>query len=90
MFYVGQRVIGKHIAGHLHNKCGRIVKIANNIAYVEWDENCMGHDCDGLAKDGHGWNIKFDYIIPLEINKEESIKLLVNKQISSEQYENIK
>ncbi len=42
-------------------ECGTVKKILTNNNYsVEFDKFVNGHDCYGLAKDGHGWNVTED------------------------------
>lgn len=60
-FKVGDRVkvkkntvtINKNTVG----ECGTVKKLLmNNYFAVEFDKFVDGHDCDGFAKEGHGWN----------------------------------
>lgn len=30
---------------------------SHEVLNVEWDKDCDGHQCGGLAKQGHGWNV---------------------------------
>lgn len=72
-FYIGQLV--EAIVDYPTNNeyihkgdIGRIVWL-NNCANVEWDKNVHGHSCGHKAKEGHGWNVNFYEIAPLdEIN----------------------
>ena len=47
------------------------------ILHVEWDEDCNGHQCGGLAKEGHGWNVNQRCVCELieEVDEDESIDL---------------
>ncbi len=47
--YEGKRLIGLQ---------GKIVYIEDDkYIGIEWDKDVGGHDCDGLAKDGYGWDV---------------------------------
>lgn len=40
------------------DKIGTIVNIRTTGVFgVEFDEHIHGHDCDGYARLGHGWNL---------------------------------
>lgn len=44
-------------------ECGTVKKLLTDNYYsVEFDKFVGGHDCDGFAKDGHGWNCAEDAI----------------------------
>lgn len=30
----------------------------DSIVYVDWDDDVCGHNCYGLAKESHGWNVR--------------------------------
>jgi hypothetical protein len=40
---------------------GTVVDIYNNgadtVIYIDWDKHLHGHTCEGLARQGHGWNV---------------------------------
>lgn len=62
VFKVGQRV-------KVERGVGKIVRMAHDFASVEHDEklrntknHAYGHNCDGYAKDGHGWNYRYSSI----------------------------
>lgn len=64
-FKVGDRVKVKKNAVILNirtvGECGTIKKLlTDNYCSVEFDKFVGGHDCDGFAKDGHGWNCAED------------------------------
>ena len=64
-FKVGDRVKVKKNAVILNirtvGECGTIKKLlTDNYCSVEFDKFVGGHDCDGFAKDGHGWNYAED------------------------------
>lgn len=42
-------------------ECGTVKKLlTDNYCSVEFDKFVGGHDCDGFAKEGHGWNCAED------------------------------
>lgn len=41
---------------------GTVVYIDAHIIFVDWDEDVGGHDCDGRAREEHGWNVTEDQI----------------------------
>lgn len=42
---------------------GTVVKVNDDLVSVEFDNEIVsGWDCDGLAKDGYGWNIRKKYL----------------------------
>lgn len=43
---------------------GRVVRYdhGQDFVYVEWDNYVCGHDCDGLAEYGYGWNVPTDAV----------------------------
>lgn len=60
-FKVGDRVKVKKntvtINRNIVEECGTVKKrLMNNYFAVEFDKFVDGHDCDGFAKEGHGWN----------------------------------
>lgn len=60
-FKVGDRVKVKKntvtINRNTVGECGTVKKLLmNNYFAVEFDKFVDGHDCDGFAKEGHGWN----------------------------------
>lgn len=60
-FKVGDRVKVKKDIVTLNRrtvgKCGTVKELlADNYCSVEFDEFVGGHDCNGFAKEGHGWN----------------------------------
>lgn len=60
-FKVGDRVKVKKDIVTLNRrtvgKCGTVKELlTNNYCSVEFDEFVGGHDCNGFAKEGHGWN----------------------------------
>ena len=60
-FKVGDRVKVKKdivtINRRTVGKCGTVKELlTDNYCSVEFDEFVGGHDCNGLAKEGHGWN----------------------------------
>ena len=67
---VGDRVgciIDEEGRGFLIGKVGTVVKTftynSEPHACIEFDENIYGHNCDGFAKRGHGWNLPIAYLI---------------------------
>jgi hypothetical protein len=64
-FKVGDRVKVKKNTVILNirtvGECGTVKKLlTDNYCSVEFDKFVGGHDCCGLAKDGHGWNCAED------------------------------
>lgn len=60
-FKVGDRVKVKNDIFTLNRrtvgKCGTVKELlTDNCCSVEFDEFVDGHDCNGFAKEGHGWN----------------------------------
>ena len=60
-FKVGDRVKVKKDIVTLNRrtvgKCGKVKELlTDNYCSVEFDEFVGGHDCNGFAKEGHGWN----------------------------------
>lgn len=60
-FKVGDRVKVKKDIVTLNRrtvgKCGTVKELlTDNYCSVEFDEFVDGHDCNGFAKEGHGWN----------------------------------
>lgn len=60
-FKVGDRVKVKKDIVTLNRrtvgKCGTVKELlTGNYCSVEFDEFVGGHDCNGFAKEGHGWN----------------------------------
>lgn len=60
-FKVGDRVKVKKdivtINRRTVGKCGTVKELlTDNYCSVEFDEFVGGHDCNGFAKEGHGWN----------------------------------
>lgn len=60
-FKVGDRVKVKKDIVTLNRrtvgKCGTVKELlTDNYCSVEFDEFVGGHDCNGFAKEGHGWN----------------------------------
>lgn len=49
----------------------------HEILNVSWDEDCHGHQCGGLAKQGHGWNVLQRCVRELieEVDEDEIIDL---------------
>ena len=58
-FKIGARVIGiKDVNGK--GLVGLKGTILHNYAFstaIKWDKDMGGHDCDGLCKDGYGWEV---------------------------------
>ena len=59
---VGGRVIGikDYMNRNLVGLKGTILRIGNSISstiHIRWDKDMDGHDCDGLCKDGYGWEV---------------------------------
>lgn len=52
---------------------GEIVRIVDDVVYIEWDDYVCGHNCDGLATDGHGWNMLLEDIAYSEDNEEYEV-----------------
>lgn len=44
---------------------GTIVEIGSALS-VDWDDFIQGHDCNGLARMGHGWNVNFSAVELIE------------------------
>jgi hypothetical protein len=65
-FEVGDEVLGKknYENKKLEGIRGRIVGVDRYIS-VEWEKYIGGHECDGLAKQGHGWNVPKENLIAL-------------------------
>lgn len=66
-FKVGDRVKVKKDTVTLNRrtvgKCGTVKELlTDNYCSVEFDEFVGGHDCNGLAKDGYGWNLVEDVL----------------------------
>lgn len=64
-FKVGDRVKVKKDIATLNRrtvgKCGTVKELLTyNYCSVEFDEFVGGHDCNGFAKEGHGWNYAED------------------------------
>lgn len=64
-FKVGDRVKVKKDTVTLNRrtvgKCGTVKELlTDNYCSVEFDEFVCGHDCNGFAKEGHGWNYAED------------------------------
>lgn len=64
-FKVGDRVKVKKDIVTLNRrtvgKCGTVKELlTDNYCSVEFDEFVGGHDCNGFAKEGHGWNCAED------------------------------
>lgn len=60
-FKVGDRVKVKKDTVTLNRrtvgKCGTVKELlTDNYCSIEFDEFVGGHDCNGFAKEGHGWN----------------------------------
>ena len=58
---------------------GTVCKVCKGIGYnygVEWDIDFPGgHDCDGLAEDGHGWFIYESEIAPVPQEDESDVDI---------------
>ena len=68
---VGDRVVATpKMAEYYENVkpgfAGRVVRYdhGQDFVYVEWDDYVHGHDCDGLACDGYGWNVPIKAVEP--------------------------
>lgn len=72
-FYVGDRIeyisdtkrIRKGYKGTIVGLYGDDV---DTILNIDWDKYIDGHSCEGLARQGHGWNINSLYVKQIEIN----------------------
>ena len=75
-FKVGDRVKVKKDAITLNinivGECGTVKKLLNNCCSVEFDRFVRGHNCDGFAKEGHGWNCA-EYELDLVKTQNETI-----------------
>lgn len=76
-FKVGDRVKVKKNTVTLNIRtvweCGTVKELlTDNYCSVEFDEFVGGHDCNGFAKDGHGWNCAED-ALDLVKNQNETI-----------------
>ena len=76
-FKVGDRVKVKKNTDTINRRtvgeCGTVKKLlANNYCAVEFDKFVGGHDCDGFAKDGYGWNFVED-VLDLVKHQNETI-----------------
>lgn len=74
-FKVGDRVKVKNdtvtINRRTIGKCGTVKELlTNNYCAVEFDKFVGGHDCNGFAKEGHGWNFKEDVLDLVETQNE--------------------
>ena len=60
-FKVGDRVIGvgSYCGKNINGFSGKVV-VANGSGYlaIHFDKNIGGHNCDGSAPYGHGWNVR--------------------------------
>lgn len=66
-FKVGDRVKVKNdtvtINRRIVGKCGTVKELlTDNYCSVEFDKFVDGHDCNGFAKEGHGWNCVEDVL----------------------------
>ena len=81
-FKVGDRVKVKKDIVTLNRrtvgKCGTVKELlTDNYCSVEFDEFVGGHDCNGFAKEGHGWNHAED-ALDLVKNQNETIVIYRN------------
>lgn len=81
-FKVGDRVKVKKDTVTLNRrtvgKCGTVKELlTDNYCSVEFDEFVGGHDCNGFAKEGHGWNHAED-ALDLVKTKNETIVIYRN------------
>lgn len=81
-FKVGDRVKVKKDIVTLNRrtvgKCGTVKELlTDNYCSVEFDEFVCGHDCNGFAKEGHGWNHAED-ALDLVKNQNETIVIYRN------------
>lgn len=81
-FKVGDRVKVKKDTVTLNRrtvgKCGTVKELlTDNYCSVEFDEFVGGHDCNGFAKDGHGWNCVED-VLDLVKHHNETIVIYRN------------
>ena len=61
-FLPGDRVryIAKDFISRVHiGMVGIVVHVVGVTAFVWWDDDIGGHDCNGRCPDGHGWNVPF-------------------------------
>lgn len=82
-FQVGDRValVAEDHGNHkLHDgSVGTVVGYwSSSIVSVEWDEWCNGHDCNGRAAYGHGWNVRVHSVAPLNMNEADEEVCLVD------------
>lgn len=60
---------------------GTIVWVFGGSVSVEWDNNIGGHNCNGRAKYGHGWDmsykrierVQYDYIPTQEGDRDDDL-----------------
>jgi hypothetical protein len=68
-YKVGDRVKHQYQHGVGHggnmNRVGTVVSVKPHDVYgIDFDEHMNGHDCNGRAREGHGWNC---YEVELEL-----------------------
>lgn len=63
-FKIGNKVIGnKNTPTVVGRRSGTIKYIYNDWMAVEFDTAFpCGHDCSGVCKKGHGWNVRFNEV----------------------------
>ena len=67
-FQIGDRVVlnaGYRYMSLPADMAGTVVGFSGDISYaVDFDDWENGHDCDGLARPGHGWYIQDSRLDP--------------------------
>lgn len=58
-----------HYDSFLERKKGRIVCTGHRDYGVEFDDHIGGHDCEGHAREGHGWYVPERYLRVIKTNK---------------------
>lgn len=80
-FMVGDRVRVKDeaitINRNVLGKYGTVKRIMHNCCSVEFDKFVGGHNCDGLTRDGYGWNCWKD-MLDLVNHQNETIVIYSN------------
>lgn len=77
VIYNGQSGEYKWLVGYTGRIVGFFVNFDKLVAQVEWDERIPilshssynGHDCDGLCRQGYGWNV---HVTEIDLYDEEA------------------
>ena len=72
---IGMRVKVNMKGSQINGKCGTIIKDNGQSIGIAFDEyRAYRHNCDGLAKSGHGWFVHIDYIFELPSGIQEYVE----------------